>query len=66
MICNVSVIYLLIISGGADDDSSEGVVGAVMMAKVFSEKASHMSRVCVMLMFNELLHELRKSVKAQR
>ncbi len=66
VICNVSIIYLLIISGGADYHSSEGVVGTVMMAKVFWEKASHMSRVCVMLMFNELLHELRKSVKAQR
>lgn len=41
------IIYLLIINGGADYDSSEGVIGAVMMTKVFLDKASHFSGVCV-------------------
>lgn len=42
-----TVIYLLI-NGGVDYDSSEGVIGAVLMTKVFLDKASHFSCVCVM------------------
>lgn len=42
------MFHLLILNGGADYDSSEGVIGAVMMMKVFLDKASHFSCVCVM------------------
>lgn len=50
---------------GADYDSSEGVIGAVRMMKVFLDEASHLCLCDAVLMFNELVHELRKSVKSQ-